>query len=274
MAYLNTQGTGSWGTPVGRGDGISRIYGSSVMYNPSRLLIMGGGGNNNTAVTVNLAGGGIQTTPTGSMNSGRTHLNATVLPNGQVFVNGGNTSGLNFDDSTSVYSGEIWNPGTGVWSVMANADKPRNYHSVAMLLPDGRVWTAGGGGCGTCAVNQQSAQIFYPPYLFKKDGSGLLADRPRVASATSVMAYNSSYTLSMATDGTKINRVSLIPLGSVTHAFNMNQRYVTMSISAKTSGSVTVTSPGNSRIAPPGYYMIFVVNTSGVPSVARIIKIG
>ena len=274
MAYLNTNGTGTWGPLVNRGDSQGRTYGSSVMYTNNRLLIMGGGGNTTTAVTVNLTGGNVQATPTGSMNSGRTHLNATLLPNGHVFVNGGNTSGLNFDDATSVYSGEIWNPSTGIWSLMANADKPRNYHAVSMLLPDGRVWTAGGGGCGTCSVNQQSAQIFYPPYLFKKNSSGLLADRPRVASATSVMAYNSSYTLSMNTDGLAISKVSLIPLGSVTHAFNMNQRYVTMPISSKTSGSITVTSPGNSRIAPPGYYMMFVVNSSGVPSVARIVKIG
>lgn len=273
VGYLDTRGLGSWGPPVNR-DGMGRLYGSSVMYQPSRLLIMGGGSNNNTAVTVNLAGGGIQVTPTGSMNSARTHLNATILPNGQVFINGGNTSGINFDDSTSVYSGEIWNPSTGTWQLMASADKPRNYHSVALLLPDGRVWTAGGGGCGTCAVNQQSAQIFYPPYLFKKDGSGLLADRPRITSATSTMSYNSPYTLLTDTDGLAITRVSLIPLGSVTHAFNMNQRYVTLPISSKTSGSISITSPTNSRIAPPGYYMLFVVNSSGVPSVARIVKVG
>lgn len=274
MAYLDTRGAGTWGSPVGRGDGISRLYGSSVMYNPNRLLIMGGGGNTSTAVTVNLTGGGIQVASTGSMNVGRTHLNATLLPTGEVFVNGGNTSGINFDDTTSVYSGEIWNPVTGVWRLMANADKPRNYHSVALLLPDGRVWTAGGGGCGTCTVNQQSAQIFYPPYLFKKNGSGQLADRPRITSATATMAYNTSYTLTMGTDGTKISKVSLIPLGSVTHAFNMNQRYMTLPISLKTANSVSITSPANSRIAPPGYYMMFAVNSSGVPSVARIVKIG
>jgi hypothetical protein len=273
VAYLNTTGLGSWDAAVGR-DNMGRIYGSSVMYQPSRLLVMGGGVNNNTAVTVNLAGGGIQVTSTGSMNSARTHLNATILPNGQVFVNGGNTSGINFDDSTSVYSGEIWNPSTGTWQLMANADKPRNYHAVTLLLPDGRVWTAGGGGCGTCSVNQQSAQIFYPPYLFKKNSSGLLADRPRVTSATSTMAYNSPYTLLTGTNGLAISKVSLIPLGSVTHAFNMNQRYVALSISAKTATSVSITSPANSRVAPPGYYMLFVVNSSGVPSVARIVKVG
>ncbi len=272
MAYLNTAGQGGWeGFSIREFQG--RSYGSSVMYSPSRLLIIGGGGNNKSAVTVNLSNGGMQVAPANPMNSGRTHLNATVLPNGEVFVNGGNTSGLVFDNSTSVYSGEIWNPNTGIWRLMANADKPRNYHAVSMLLPDGRVWTAGGGGCGACTRNQQSAQIFYPPYLFKKNSSGLLAERPRVTSGPTQMLYNTSYNLAIP-NAASIGKVSLIPLGSVTHAFNMNQRYVPLTISAKTTAEVKITSPENSRVAPPGYYMLFVVNSSGVPSVARIIKVG
>jgi hypothetical protein len=271
IMYLNTSGQGAWEPHVNR-DSQWRSYGSSVMYQPLRLLVLGGGSNNNTAVTVNLSGGGMQVTPANPMHFARTNPNATMLPNGEVFVNGGNTSGLNFDDTTSVLESEIWNPTTGAWRVVARAAKPRNYHSVALLLPDGRVWTAGGGGCGTCAINQQSAQIFYPPYLFKKDGSGLLADRPKINAAPATMAYNTGYTLTVPS-GTAIRRVALIPLGSVTHAFNMNQRYVALPITAKTASSVSVTSPLHSRIAPPGYYMLFVVNGSGVPSVARIIKV-
>ncbi len=272
IMYLNTSGQGSWEPHLNR-DSQWRSYGSSVMYQASRLLVMGGGGNNNTAVTVNLSAGGMQVTPANPMSFGRTNHNATILPNGEVFVNGGNTSGLNFDDSTSVLSGEIWNPSSGMWRTVANASAPRNYHSVALLLPDGRIWTAGGGGCGTCTINQQSAQIFYPPYLFKKDGSGLLADRPRVVSGPSSVLYNTDYTLTVP-NATLVKRVALIPLGSVTHAFNMNQRYVALSIPSKTSSELTFKSPGNSRIAPPGYYMLFVVDSAGVPSVARIIKVG
>jgi hypothetical protein len=272
IMYLNTNGQGSWEPHLNR-DSQWRSYGSSVMYQPGKLLIMGGGGNNPTAVTINLSGGGAQVAATGSMNFGRTNSNATVLPNGEVFVNGGNTSGLNFDDTTSVLTSEMWNPITGTWRTLADAAKPRNYHSVALLLPDGRVWTAGGGGCGTCTKNQQSAQIFYPPYLFKKDGSGLLATRPRITSAPSTVLYNTSYTLTIPSAST-IRKVSLIPLGSVTHAFNMNQRYIPLAISAQSPNDVTVMSPLNSRVAPPGYYLLFVVNSSGVPSVGRIIKVG
>lgn len=272
MAYLTTSGTGSWGSTTNR-DGQARFYGSSVMYRPSRLLIVGGGGNNNkTAVTVNLSGGGAQVAATGSMTHGRTHLNATVLPNGHIFVNGGNTSGTNFDDTTSVYPGEIWNPSTGLWSLTASAAKPRNYHAVALLLPDGRVWTAGGGGCGTCSVNQQNAQIFYPPYLFKKDGSGLLASRPRIRSAPNTIGYGQSLTIE-SQEAASVRRVSLISLGSVTHAFNMNQRYVPLTINSQGSSSLSVTTPANKNVAPPGYYMLFLVDNQGVPSLGRIVKI-
>jgi hypothetical protein len=273
MAYLDTAGTGSWGTTVYNRDGILRSNGTSVMYEPGKLLVVGGGGNTHSAVTINL-NNAVQTTTTGAMNFGRTHLNATLLADGSVFVNGGNTSGANFDDSTSVYSSEIWNPATGVWQLGASAQKPRNYHAISLLLPDGRVLTGGGGGCGSCGVNHQNIEMYYPPYLFKKDGSGLLADRPRVTFAPSTMSYASSYTLYTPLPP-RIRKVALVALGSVTHAFNMNQRYVPLRISSRDSTALTLTvaGPTNANLAPPGYYMLFVINTSGVPSVARIVQV-
>jgi Domain of unknown function (DUF1929) len=171
-----------------------------------------------------------------------------------------------------VYTTEIWNPVTGSWQLGASAQKPRNYHATALLLPDGRVWTAGGGGCGSCSVNQQSAEIYYPPYLFKKDGSGLLASRPRVTVAPTSMTYNQNYTLTIP-NAANIQKVALIGIGSVTHAFNTNQRYVPLTIASRTSTSITVTSPANANLAPPSYYLLFVINSKGVPSVAPIIQV-
>lgn len=270
MAYLNTTGTGAWSTTYSR-DSTGRANGSSVMYEPGKILVVGGGGNTKTAVTINLSNG-VQATATASMTYGRTHLNATLLADGTVFVNGGNTSGRNFDDTTSVYTSEIWNSVTGTWTLGAVAQKPRNYHAVSLLLPDGRVLTGGGGGCGNCAVNHPNTEMFYPPYLFRKDGSGLLADRPRVTSAPVSMTYNQSYTLYTPSPST-IQKVALVALGSVTHAFNMNQRYLPLTIGTKTSTTLSVTAPANANLAPPGYYMLFVINSSGVPSVARIIQV-
>ncbi len=270
MAYLDTTGTGAWSMTYGR-DGIGRANGSSVMYEPGKLLVVGGGGNTKSAVTVNLTSG-VQTAATTAMTHGRTHLNATLLADGTVFVNGGNTSGTNFDDTTSIYASEIWNPATGTWQLGASAQKPRNYHAVSLLLPDGRVLTGGGGGCGTCAVNHQNIELYYPPYLFKKDGSGLLADRPRVTFGPSSITYNSSYTFYSPAPAA-LQKAALVALGSVTHAFNMNQRHVPLTLGAKTSTTFTITSPANANLAPPGYYLFFALDTNGVPSVARMIQI-
>lgn len=269
MAYLDTRGRGSWSETYTR-DNLYRGYGSSVMYEPGKILVVGGGGETSSAVTIDLTNS-VEAKETSPLNFGRSNLDATLLPDGSIFVNGGNTSGEVFDDATSVYVSEIWNPATGIWTLGAEAKEPRNYHSVALLLPDGRVWTAGGGGCGSsCNANHQNAEIYYPPYLFKKDGSGLLADRPVIREAPENMSYDESYTLT-TTDS--ITKVALVALGSVTHAFNMNQRYVPLTLEGQTESTLTVTSPENANLAPPGYYMLFVVDNEGVPSMARIVQV-
>jgi hypothetical protein len=271
MAYLNTAGTGTWSNETYTRDTLYRGYGSSVMYEPGKILVVGGGGDTKSAVTIDLTNG-VTASATSAMNFGRSNLDATLLADGSIFVNGGNTSGDVFDDTTSVYASEIWNPATDTWQLGAEAKEARNYHSVALLLPDGRVWTAGGGGCGDCNANHQNAELYYPPYLFKKDGSGLLADRPTLSSAPDTMTYNESYALTTSAPET-IEKVALVALGSVTHAFNMSQRYVPLAIEDKTATTVTVTSPENANLAPPGYYMLFVVNGDGVPSVARMVQV-
>jgi Domain of unknown function (DUF1929) len=176
-----------------------------------------------------------------------------------------------------VYESEIWNPATGTWQLGAKAQKPRNYHAVSLLLPDGRVWTAGGGGCGSCSVNQQSAEIYSPPYLFKKDGSGLLAERPLVTDAPSNLTYAQTYTLTSPTAST-IQKVALVGIGSVTHAFNMNQRYVPLEIVSQNivsqeDSSLTFNAPANANLAPPGYYLLFVIDSEGVPSYGKIVQV-
>jgi NPCBM/NEW2 domain/Domain of unknown function (DUF1929)/Glyoxal oxidase N-terminus len=270
MAYLGTEGQGSWGRTYPR-DSLHRGYGTSVMYEPGKILVMGGGGNTKSAVTIDLTSG-VTVTSTQPMNFGRTSLNATLLADGSVFVNGGNTSGTNFDDTTSVYESEIWNPETGQWQLGAQAQKPRNYHAVSLLLPDGRVWTAGGGGCGSCSVNQQTAEIYSPPYLFKQDGSGLLAERPLLTDVPSALTYEETFTLTSPGAST-IQKVALVGMGSVTHAFNMNQRYVPLTIVSQDDSSLTFSAPDNANLAPPGYYLLFVIDSEGVPSYGKIVQV-
>ena len=139
--------------------------------------------------------------------------------------------------------------------------RPRLYHSEALLLPDGRVMEYGGGRFNdtTLSTDQFSVEFFTPPYLFK-------GSRPRITSAPSQLSYGGNFTV-QTPDAAGIAKVSLVRFGGVTHAINMSQRFLPLSFLVG-SGSLTVTAPANSNLAPPGNYMLFIVSTSGVPSVA------
>jgi hypothetical protein len=259
-AYLSTSGTGSWSTVATRRYG-TRDYGSAVMYEPGKVLYVGGGRTTNTAEIIDLNQASPQWKWTGSMARARRHLNATLLPTGQVLVTGG-TSGTGFSDqATAERSAELWDPATGVWTTLASNAVPRVYHASSLLLPDGRVLHAGSGDGAKGNTNQLTAELFSPPYLFQ-------GTRPTLSSAPSSTAYGSTFFI--GTVGS-ISKVTLIRLGSVTHAFDANQRFLRLSFTT-TTGGLNVKAPANGNLAPPGHYMIFVVNGSGVPSVGRVIR--
>ncbi|HEU5039601.1 MAG TPA: galactose oxidase-like domain-containing protein [Gemmatimonadales bacterium] len=264
--YLNTAGTGSWDTVAFRKFGI-RDYGSAVMYEPGKILYAGGGRTTRTAEIIDLN----KATPawqyTGSMAYPRRHLNATVLPTGEVLVTGG-SRGTSFNDvGLAVRVAEIWNPATGVWTQLASNAVNRVYHSASLLLPDGRVLHTGSGDAvndGVVAPDEKNFELFSPPYLFK-------GARPTISSAPSSAAYRSTFSVGTP-DPTAIGKVSLIALGSVTHAMDQGQRFLWLSFTRE-SGALRITAPANRNVAPPGYYMLFVLNGSGVPSVAKMIKL-
>ena len=206
--------------------------------------------------------------------------NATVLPDGRVIVIGGsqngNIAGNNFDDSQSVLESELWSPSTETFKSAAIMKTPRNYHSSALLLPDGRVLSAGGGGCGgppiPCLQNHYSAEIYYPPYLFKTDGSGRLAERPMIALAPATVGYNANFEVS-SPDAAITSSAVLMHLGSATHAFDQGQFRVPLQIESRGGGLLGLRSPANANIAPPGVYMLFIIDAAGVPSDAKMIKL-
>jgi hypothetical protein len=143
-----------------------------------------------------------------------------------------------------------------------------------LLLPDGRVLSSGGGICGTCdsvGYLAKNAEVFTPPYLFKHDGSGELAPRPVIDTAPGVTAYDTPFDIATP-DAAGIAKVAMIRLGSVTHSVNMEQRYVPLAFT-RGAGTITATAPRNANIAPPGVYMLVVVDAAGVPSVARMIRV-
>ena len=181
-----------------------------------------------------------------------------VLPDGKVFVVGG-SSGGGFDDSANpVLPTEMWDPATRQFTVMASIAVYRGYHSTALLLPDGRVLSAGGNVAGA------NAQIFSPPYLFA-------GARPSISSAPTSVGYGQTVFIGTP-DAANISKVTWLRNGSTTHTFDMGARFMHLSFT-QVNGGVNVTMPANGNLAPPGYYMLFLLNAAGIPSVARIIQI-
>jgi Domain of unknown function (DUF1929)/Ricin-type beta-trefoil lectin domain len=283
MNTINTSGTGAISATKSR-DGISRDYGSFATYDIGKVLVVGGGnltedGQSNvptkTAVVVDV-GNGTSVRSTASMSVGRRQHNLTVLADGSVLATGGQSRSVDglVDLTYPVFAAERWNPATETWTVLASASRVREYHSTATLLPDGTVLTGGGGICGTCQTKgylEKNVEYFEPPYLFKQDGSGQRADRPVIDSAPATAGYGESLAISSAQAGS-IAKVGLVRLGAPTHSEDQGQRYVPLSFSISGS-TITATSPVTSNIAPAGYYMLFITDSSGVPAVAKIIKL-
>ncbi len=260
--FLDISGSGAWTNGPTRLGG-SREYGSAVMYDDGKILYAGGNRTVNTAETIDLNTPSPQWQWTGSMAFARRHLNLTVLPTGEVLATGG-VGGTTFNDvSAGVHAAELWDPDTGTWTTLASSSVTRGYHASSLLLPDGRVLHAGSGE-GAGAPDQKNAQIFTPPYLLR-------GPRPQVTSASSEVAYGATFRLETP-QADDILKVSLIRLGATTHAFDENQRFQWLSFSADATG-LTVTAPSSSNRAPPGHYMVFVLNAADVPSVARIIRL-
>ncbi|HEV7425609.1 MAG TPA: galactose oxidase-like domain-containing protein [Thermoanaerobaculia bacterium] len=280
-AWLDTTGTGKW-IPGPTSSVPSRDYGSAVMYEPGKVLIVGGGAPVKSAEVIDLNAASPEWTPTGSMAFARRQMNATILADGTVLATGG-SEGEGFNNTTKpVFAAELWNPGTGKWSTMAKASIIRVYHSTSLLLPDATVLNAGGGlppwgepppkplpgaPSGTsyeAGPFHNSAQIYSPPYLFK-------GARPVISSAPAAVKYGEAFTVDTP-DAANIAAVTWIHPGAVTHAFDESQRFVRLKFTAY-EGKLTVTAPDRDTISPPGPYMLFILNRAGVPSVAKFVTI-
>lgn len=256
------------------GIGGATLYnGSAAQYLPGKILYTGGGSpfNSTNPATTNAQVIDLTSaTPTwqtvAPMNYARYTHTLTVLPDGKVLAVGGSGNLSETDTTQAVYPAEEWDPSTNTWTTLSSMQIPRIYHATALLLPDGRVLVAGSGheDSGT-APGEYNAQYYSPPYLFN-------GARPSITSIPS--SFNYGDTISIQTpDAASIAKVSLVSLGADTHTLDMNQHFVPLTYTAG-SGALTVSSPTSANVAPPGYYMVFIVNGSGVPSVASIVHIG
>jgi hypothetical protein len=167
-----------------------------------------------------------------------------------------------------VLPAEIYHPATDKWTPTASMAHPRQYHSIAVLLPDGRVLTAGGidPTLGAApARDQRYLEVFTPSYL-------LAGTRPVITAAPANVAYGATFDVQTPTPGT-IGSVALLRPCAMTHHTDAGQRYIKLPITGRTPDRIHVGAPANGNIAPPGFYMLFILDAGGVPSVAHFVHL-
>ncbi len=243
----------------------ARRRGIRTMIAPYRFFY-NSGGTSTESMIVDVSSGTPKYTPAASSQFRHMTGQAVTLPTGDVLAVGGNSTGQD-TIGTPVLTPELYSPTANAWTTMATLARQRQYHSVSALLPDGRVWSAGTSYNG---AQEPNGQFFSPPYLFKHDGSGQLAPRPSATDAPSVVKWGETFSVATG-DPANIASASLIRLAATTHQLNAGQAYVPLSVTPN-GGRVQMTTPAG-NVTPAGYYMLFLVDRNGVPSVAPILRV-
>ena len=248
LGGIDTRGGGAFEAGPARDDAGVRDYGSYAMFDVGKILVAGGGDSLDTAVVIDTATR--QSTDTGRLNVGRRQHNLTILADGTVLVTGGNDDGSELVSTTgAVTTVELWDPSTGAFRVLNPMNADRQYHSIALLLADGRVLSAGGGICGRCyevGYEERNGAVFSPPYLFAGDATP--APRPTLGGVPAEADYGARVTVS-ANGGAAIERVHLIKPGSVTHSQNQDQRLVPLAFERR-DGELVLDLPDVARRRP------------------------
>jgi hypothetical protein len=270
--------TKTWSNVATTTFGNARDAGTSVLlpltpangFKPVALILGGGpGGSSVTDTTefIDLSAASPHWVSGPAMVKPRIQLNATILPNGKVLVSGGST--VNEDPATGVLEAQLYDPASNSFSSASNMEFARVYHSNTILLPDATVLALGGNP--QRKVYEPHMEIYSPPYLFNSNGTP--ASRPVMTHVQPPrIAYGASFRV-RTPQAANIRSVVLVRPGAVTHAFDMEQRLVGLTFNAA-YGDLVVKAPANGNLAPPGYYMLFIVNDYGVPSVAKFVHLG
>ncbi|TAE45918.1 MAG: DUF1929 domain-containing protein, partial [Bacteroidetes bacterium] len=278
MHWLDPSGSGSYTDAGSRSyDGYS-ICGTTVMYDIGKILKAGGASSyssglpaNNRCFVIDINTDNAVVTDIPDMQRGRTFHQAIVLPTGEVIIFGGCSVSTVFTDLGYEQNNtpEMYDPVTNTWTDLAPMAVPRTYHSIGLLLPDGRVLVGGSGLCGVgCVYNHPNVEIYSPPYLFNTNGS--LATRPVINTAPDAAPYNQPMTV---TTNSAISSFVLIRSSAATHSTNNEQRRIPLTFSNQGGNTYSVNVPGN-NLLPPGYYMLFAIDGNGVPSVSKTILVG
>ena len=277
MHWIDTSGDGSIRFVGKRGNDRFAVNGTANMYDVGKIFKAGGAPAYtgapalDTAYTIDIGSGPTGTVTvaeTAPMLFPRAYMNSVVLPDGDVVSVGGQIVAAQFTDNLPVMMPEIWSPRTGKVRRLAPMAIPRNYHSIAMLMLDGRVIVGGGGLCGGCGgADHLDFEILTPPNLY--DAQGNLASRPSITQVPASATVGG--TLAVTTDRA-VTGFSLVRLSSVTHSTNTDQRRVPLAVT-QSGTSHQLTLPADPGILLPGTWMLFAMDAAGVPSVAKVVRI-
>jgi Domain of unknown function (DUF1929)/PKD domain len=252
----------------------TRTYGSSVLlpllpannYDPKIMILGGGSPATATTEIIDMGASSPKWVYGPNMSEARIEMDAVMLPNGNVLAINGSVD--DEDATTESLNADMYNPTTNTFSSAGQGAYPRLYHSGGLLMPDGTVLVVGGNP--ERGTYEPYIEVYSPPYLFNSSGGA--ATRPTITSVTpGVIGYGSTFQI-QTPNAASITSAVLIRAGSPTHAFDMDQRLVGLNFTAG-SGVLTATAPPNGNIAPPGYYLLFLLNSSGVPSIAQFVQL-
>jgi PKD repeat protein len=279
-AWIFNPGAGSWTKSAT--STMTRNYGSSVLlpllapnYTPRVMNFGGGSPATSSTEIIDLSAATPSWKPGPSMSTGRIQMNAVILPNGKVLAEGGSVN--NESPDTPGKRADVYDPVSNTMSSGGTAAYSRLYHSTALLLPDATVMSMGSNPSSRGSY-EPAIEIYTPPYLFDANDNLITTDRPTITMVTpGVLGYGASFTVNY-TSTSPISSAVLMRPGSSTHAFDMEQRLIGLCGASPQpacigSGQLNLTTPPNGNIAPPGYYMLFLLDSAGVPSVAQFIQL-
>ena len=248
-------------------------HGASVMYDEGLVLISGGWVDGDTltstnqAMVVELDGAAPVVRTIAPMVYPRKFVNGVPLPDGQVVMIGGNTSGQKFSDAGAVFAAEAFDPATETFTELSDMSVPRNYHSVALLMTNGLVWSAGGGLCN-CAADHPNHEVFTPPQLLNADGT--MVSRPLLNTLPGVAEAGQTI---LARGSANAQRFTMIKMSSTTHAVNTDVRFLEVPFAEVVPGEYELTLHDNINVLTPGYWMVFLLDDAGAWSASKVVRI-
>ncbi|MFB6518264.1 galactose oxidase-like domain-containing protein [Streptomyces sp. NPDC056401] len=253
---------------------------SSVLLPPAqdqKVMVLGGGGvgesrlsTDRTAV-VDLKAEVPVFRSTARLPQGVRYLSSVLLPDDSVFTTGGSAD-YRGRGASDIRKAQFYYPRTDTFVAAAAPKVGRNYHSEALLLPDGRVATFGSDPLFADKDNtrlgrfEHRLEVYSPPYLHRDP-----ALRPVLGEGPEEVGLGGRATF-RAPQAERIQRARLMRPSAVTHTTDVEQRSIELGLE-KTADTVTVAVPADPTLVPPGWYMLFVTGADGTPSVAKWIRV-